>query len=63
MFGHNNIQNMEIYITLENGLFTSKDAEFHVAVAKTLEDACKLLEVGFEYVTDMDMVKLFRKRK
>lgn len=54
---------MEIYITLENGLFTSKDAEFHVAVAKTLEDACKLLEVGFEYVTDMGMVKLFRKRK
>jgi hypothetical protein len=31
--------------------------------ATTLEEACKLLEVGFEYVTDMDGYKLFRKRK
>jgi len=46
-----------------NSLFRAKDDEFHVAAAKTLEGACKLLEVGFECVTDMDMVKLFRKRK
>jgi hypothetical protein len=44
-------------------LFRARDDEFHVAVAKTLEEACSLLEVGFEYVTDMDMVKLFGKRK
>jgi integrase len=62
LLGHRNIQNTAIYITLENSLFTAKDDEFHVAVAKTLEEACKLLEVGFEYVTDMDTVKLFRKR-
>jgi hypothetical protein len=37
--------------------------EFHVKVAETLEEACKLLEVGFQYVTDMDNAKLFRKRK
>ena len=34
-----------------------------VRVAKSLDEACNLLEVGFEYVTDMDDVKLFRKRK
>jgi hypothetical protein len=28
-----------------------------------LEEACKLLEVGFGYVTDMEAVKLFRRRK
>lgn len=28
-----------------------------------LDEACKLLEVGFEYVTDMQGKKLFRKRK
>ena len=37
--------------------------DFHVKVAETLEDACKLLETGFEYVTDMEGKKLFRKRK
>lgn len=33
------------------------------AVAESLEEACKLLEVGFEYVTDMEGKKVFRKRK
>jgi hypothetical protein len=28
--------------------------DFHVKVAETLEDACKLLETGFEYITDME---------
>jgi hypothetical protein len=29
----------------------------------TVEDAGKLIENGFEYVTDMDGLKLFRKPK
>jgi len=32
-------------------------------IAKTIDEAKELLEVGFEYVTDMDDIKLFRKRK
>ena len=28
-----------------------------------LKEACKLLEIGFEYVTDIDGKKLFGKRK
>jgi len=36
---------------------------FTVRTAKTLEKAEQLLEVGFEYVTEMDGVKIFRKRK
>jgi len=31
--------------------------------AKTIDEAKELLEVGFEYVTDMGDIKLFRKRK
>lgn len=64
ILGHKNIRNTLIYINLENTLFqgTGDDA-FHVRVAKTVDEACKLLEVGFEYVCDMDDVKLFRKRK
>jgi integrase len=63
LLGHKNIQNTAIYITLENTLFQAKDDEFHVAVAKNLEEACKLVQVGFEYVCDVDNAKVFRKRK
>jgi len=37
--------------------------EYSSAVAKTLDEARKLVEAGFEYVTDIDGSKLFRKRK
>jgi len=52
-----------IYITLENALFQNVTDEFHVKTAKTVEEACNLVEVGFEYVTIMDGVQIFRKRK
>jgi len=34
-----------------------------VRVAENLQEACQLVEAGFEYVTEMDGVKIFRKRK
>jgi integrase len=37
--------------------------EFYSATAKTVDEAVKLIEQGFDYVTDIDGVKLFRKRK
>jgi len=42
----------------------SKD-EFHVKIARKVEEACKRFEVGFEYVTGeyTDGGKIFRKRK
>jgi integrase/recombinase XerD len=63
LLGHKNIQNTLVYITIENALFTEANDEFHVRTAKTVEEACKLVEVGFEYVTEIDGVKIFRKRK
>jgi integrase/recombinase XerD len=63
LLGHKNIQNTLIYITIENALFTEANDEFHVRTAKTVEEACKLVEVGFEYVTEIDGIKIFRKRK
>ena len=52
------------YINLEAVLYHGGNADdFHVKVADTLEEACKLLETGFEYVTEIDGKKLFRKRK
>jgi integrase len=64
MLGHVSLDNTLIYITLEQTLYgTSDNQEFHVKIAENLDDACKLLEVGFEFVTDMEGKKLFRKRK
>jgi hypothetical protein len=41
----------------------SSNGDYVVKVASTMDAACKLLENGFEFVTDMDGAKLFRKRK
>ena len=63
LLGHRDLRNTLIYINLEKAIFQNIDEEYHVKVAETLQEACKLLEVGFEYVTDLNGSKLFRKRK
>ena len=54
-----------IYVELEGTLFTTKNDQFHTVVAKNVDEACKLVETGFEYVTGdyADGGKIFRKRK
>jgi len=52
-----------IYIDLENVLFSGQSDEFHVKIAETVEKACRLAEVGFEYFTTIDDTQIFRKRK
>jgi integrase len=44
-------------------LLESKDDEYVSATARTIEEAQKLIESGFEYVTTFDGIMLFRKRK
>jgi integrase len=61
--GHRNLSSTEIYFNMEQALFTEKNQDFHVKAVATLDEACKLLELGFEYVCEMDGQKLFRKRK
>ena len=64
MLGHKRINNTQIYINLEQAIFSEGDgSEYATRVAKTVRAARALLEAGFEYVTDMDGFKLFRKRK
>lgn len=61
--GHKDINNTLIYIHLEAAIFKTVNDTFTVKTARTIEEAEQLLEVGFEYVTEIDNVKLFRKRK
>ena len=65
ILGHKQIQNTLKYIDLEANLFGMSSEQFTVKVATNAEEACKLVEVGFEYVTGEynDGGKIFRKRK
>jgi len=59
VLGHKNIKNTLIYthlVNLEGDEYVSK-------VAWNLEEACKLVDAGFDYVTDVDGARVFRKRK
>ena len=63
LLGHRDVRNTEIYITIEETLFNSNSDEYHFATARTIEEAGKLIRVGFEYVCTHEGVMLFRKRK
>lgn len=59
MLGHKSIQNTLLYTQLVN----FENDEYHSSTAKTVEEAQKLVEAGFEYVCNFEDIKLFRKRK
>ena len=61
--GHKEIENTMVYITIEEALYGQDLGEFYSATAKTVEETCKLVENGFDYVCEFDGVKVFRKRK
>jgi integrase len=57
--GHKEINNTLFYTQLLN----FEEDEYIVKGAETKEQAMKLIENGYEYVTEMDGTKIFRKRK
>jgi integrase len=59
MLGHKRLENTLVYTHLVN--FATD--EYTCKVAKTIDEASVLIESGFEYVTEMDGLKLFKKRK
>jgi len=59
LLGHININNTLIYTHLVN--FGSE--EYVCRVAENVEEAKALIESAFEYVTEVNGAKLFRKRK
>jgi hypothetical protein len=59
MLGHRNLKSTLRYVQLIN--FENDD--YTSAVARTLKETRQLIEAGFEYVTEMEGSKVFRKRK
>jgi hypothetical protein len=60
--GHKNIKNALLCVQLEEALFQG-ETNYISKVAKTEKEICSLIEVGFEYVTEFQDSKIFRKRK
>jgi len=59
MLGHRCLRSTLRYVQL----IAFKDDDYTSAVAKTVQEVRRLVEAGFEYVTEMDGAKVFRKRK
>ena len=57
--GHRSILSTMIYTQLVN--FESD--KYHVKAAKNVKEDKELIEAGFEYITERDSVKIYRKRK
>jgi integrase len=60
--GHKSIKNTLLYVQLEEALFQG-ETNYISKVAKTEKEICSLVEAGFEYVTEFQGTKIFRKRK
>ena len=56
---HRSIDSTMIY----THLVSFESDEFHVRVAKSIKEDEELIEAGFEYITDRDGMKLYKKRK
>lgn len=64
IFGHKSITSTETYIRFEKMIYLDNlNNLWTVKVAETLEEAIKLMDVGFEFHTGVEGRKLFRKRK
>lgn len=60
LMGHKHSSTTDIYThLLDNG----EEDEYTVKTANNVKEATDLIEHGFQYITEMDNVKIFKKRK
>ena len=58
--GHKNIESTLVYTQLIND---NEEEEYTCKTASNVKEATQLIENGFQYVTDIDGLKLFKQRK
>lgn len=64
LLGHKSLNSTMIYIDIEKAIYGQlRNEESTIRVAASLEDDQKLIEAGFEYVTERNGAKIYRKRK
>jgi hypothetical protein len=61
--GHISLQHTRKYVILEKVIYHSHGDDFVCKVAKSPEEAVELLELGFEFVNEINGSYLYRKRK
>jgi hypothetical protein len=61
--GHTSLQHTRKYVQLEKAIFHNHNDDFLCKVAKTPEKAKELIELGFEFVNEINGSYLYRKRK
>jgi len=61
--GHRSLQHTKKYVSLERALFSSGTDNYICKAVKTSEEATSLIEVGFEYVNQINDIYLYRKHK
>jgi hypothetical protein len=59
LLGHRSLKNTLVYIHLVD----FHGDEFVCKIARTVQEGKELVENGFDYVTEIEGLKLFRKRK
>jgi integrase len=63
VLGHKNINNTMIYINIEQAIFLTTSDDYTCRIAHNEQELTQLIETGFEYVTDINGNKAFKKRK
>jgi len=61
--GHKSVQSTEVYIHIDSMMSDYASDNYITKVAHNIEEDAKLIEVGFEFVTERDGLKIYRKRK
>jgi integrase len=60
LLGHKKLETTMFYTQL---ITFNENEEYTCKAATNIEEATELIESGFQYVTEMDGIRLFRKRK
>jgi integrase len=63
ILGHKSLQSTDVYINVEASYYLKDSDEWICKIASTVKEDAELIETGFEYVTERDGLKLFKKRK